>query len=143
MISINATLFVQIVHFLVLAFILNRLMFRPLLKLIGERNHYVEKTKGEIKEFGSEMERIREEILDKERKARREAAKERFQIRNAGIAQADEYLQTSQEQVVSIRSEAEQRARSELKKTKPRIQKEAAALVNDILEKVVGRKVED
>ena len=44
MISINATLIVQVIQFLIFVFILNRLMFRPLLKVIDEHHQGVRGT---------------------------------------------------------------------------------------------------
>ena len=41
LISINETTIVQIVSFLILVFILNRVMIRPLWKTIAERNQYI------------------------------------------------------------------------------------------------------
>ena len=48
MISVNATLIIQIIHFLLLVFILNRIMFRPIMRLIDERGKHIEDTKKQM-----------------------------------------------------------------------------------------------
>ncbi|MCP4001475.1 MAG: F0F1 ATP synthase subunit B', partial [Gammaproteobacteria bacterium] len=60
MISINATLVVQLIHFLLLLFIMNRLMLQPLLKLIREREDYTKRTKSEIKELEVKIGQLQE-----------------------------------------------------------------------------------
>ena len=82
MISINATLVVQIIHFLILVFILNRLMFKPILKKIEERKEYVEKTKGEINDLDQEAERLKKKFISEQVNARKDAFVLRDELRN-------------------------------------------------------------
>ena len=73
MISINATLLLQVVHIIILILILNRLMFRPILKLTMERKEYFRSTRDKIREIEQETERLREEFVSVQRNARRDA----------------------------------------------------------------------
>ncbi|MFZ7110107.1 MAG: hypothetical protein ACOWYE_00355 [Desulfatiglandales bacterium] len=141
MISINATLVVQIIHFLILVFILNRLMIRPILKLIDERTEYIQKTKDEIVTLELETERFREELVSVQNDARKGAALERDQLRRLGLQEADQSLEESLAQVSSIRSKADIEAEKEVRKTQPLLLNEAIVLAEEIIERVIGRRI--
>ena len=141
MISINATLVVQVIQFLILVFILNRLMFRPILKLIKERSEYIEKTRNEIKNIEVDTARVRDEYLLREADARKEANRERNRIRHAGIANAEEFLNDSRKEVTSIKAEADDEAEEQVSKARPLLQDEAEVLAQVIIERVIGRRV--
>ena len=142
MISINATLVVQWIHFLLLLFILNRLMLQPLLKLIREREEFRVRTKSEIKELEVKIGQLKEEFISKEEGARKEAVQERSEITNAGMSEAEGYLTRSRQEVSAIRQETERDVEAEVNKTQPLLEAEASGLVKGIMEKIIGRRVE-
>jgi len=142
MISINATLLVQLIHFLLLLFIMNRLMLQPLLKLIREREEFTTRTKSEIQDLEVRIGQLKEEFISKEEGARKDAAHERSEITNEGMTEAEGYLNQSREAVSAIRQEAERDVEAEVNKTQPLLDAEASGLVEGIMEKIVGRRVE-
>jgi F-type H+-transporting ATPase subunit b len=142
MISINATLLVQLIHFLVLLFIMNRLMLQPLLKLIRERESYTADTKSEIKDIEEKIGQLKEEFITRENDARKDAAKERADIANEGMSEAEGYLTKSREEVTSIRQEAEKEVAAEVSKAQPLLAGQASTLVTGIMEKIIGRRIE-
>lgn len=141
MISINATLLVQIIHFLVLMFILNHLMFRPILKLINERKEYTEKTMDRIKSLENDTERLRQEFVSKENDARRNATDERAEHRGAAILESNEVIEESRKEVEAIKVKADKEIEAEVKKTHSLLNDAAAALAGDITERVIGRRI--
>ena len=143
MISINETLIIQVLQFVILVFILNRLMFRPILRVIRDRNRYIEKRKNDIGNLEEETIRLRDEYLSRETDARKKAAQARTEIRNTGIAKAEEFENDSRSQVAAIKTEAEKEAEAEAERTRPFLQGEAAALADEIIERMIGRRMAD
>ncbi len=141
MISINATLLAQVIHFLILMFILNRLMFQPLLKLIRERKEYTDETSNRIKSIENDTERLRQEFISKENDARKNATEERAEYRGAGIVEGSELIEESRKQVAAIKKKADKEIEAEINKTQSLLHDEAAALAGDITERVVGRRI--
>jgi F-type H+-transporting ATPase subunit b len=141
MISINATLVLQVVHLLILVFILNRLMFKPILKLVDERTGYIEKSKTEIRDLESEAERLQQEYLSLESQARKKASSESLELKKAGVAQVEAMIDESQKEVASIRQESEVKIESEFEKAQPSLQGEATVLAQEIVERLIGRRV--
>jgi len=141
MISINATLILQVINIIILILILNRLMFRPILKLTRERVEYFRSTKSEIKELELETQRLKEEFVTVQRDARKTASQEAGQIRGTGITAAEEHVAESKKVVASIRDDAEKDAEKESAKTKPFLHDEAVTLADEITERLVGRRI--
>jgi len=142
MMSINATLVLQVIHFLILTFILNRLFFRPILKVISERNQHIEKIKDEITDFEHEIVRLKDEYHSKDIAARKEAGNDRVQLKNIGLAKADEVINDSRQKVSSIKADADQEVKVEIEKTQPLLHGEAKSLVGEIMQKLIGRRIE-
>lgn len=142
MISINATLVVQLIHFLILLFIMNRLMLQPLLKLIREREAFSKKIKNEIKDIEVKIGQLEEEFVSKEIDARKHAARERSEIMGKGLTEAEGFLITSRNEVSAIREKAEKEAEIEVSKIQPLLGGQAASLVTEIMEKIIDRRVE-
>ena len=142
MISINATLLVQLIHFLLLLFIMNRLMLQPLLKVIQEREAYTVNTKSEIKDIEVKIGQLKEQFIAKENDARKDAARERTDITNVGLNEADGFLNKSREEVSVIRQQAEKEVEAEVSKTQPLLADQASSLVSGIMEKIIGRRIE-
>ncbi|MEJ2724455.1 MAG: hypothetical protein P8175_07380 [Deltaproteobacteria bacterium] len=141
MISINATLLLQVVHLLILVLILNRLMFKPILKLVDERTGYIEKSKTEIKDLGSEAERLKREYLSRENAARKKASSESLELKKAGVAQLEALIDESQKEVASIRKESETKIETEIERARPTLPGEAMVLAEEIVERLIGRRV--
>lgn len=141
MISINATLVVQIIHFLLLTFILNRLMFQPILKLIGDRKEYIEKTQGEIRNLEQETEQLKLQFISDHANARKEASLHRDKLRNQALGLVEKNLIDAQEKVAKIREKADREAEKEIEHTKPVLRDEAVGLAEEIIQRIVGRRI--
>jgi len=141
MVSINATLVFQVVQLLVLIFILNRIMFRPILKLTTERDSFLEKSKVDMRNMESEVERLRGVFLSKESDARKRASREGLDLKNAAMTEVERILEESSKSAAAIRSEAEQVARAQIETTKPLLAGEAEILADDIVGRIIGRRL--
>jgi len=141
MISINATLVLQVVHLLILIFILNRLLFRPTLKVIRERTSFIENSKKEIMEIEQKAEQLKKEYFSIQKKAMRQASKEGTRLKEEGLQEVDKIMEDSMKQIDKIRNQAETRANEEVQSAKPQIQGQATTLADEIAERVIGRSM--
>ncbi len=120
MISINATLVVQIVNFLILIWILNRILFRPIFKIIDEREDFIASSKADI-------ERIEAEAMGKIRAYENRMSKARAEAR----ARRD-----------TARGEANTSAREIMDRAKAEAQDHISAIQTEAAEAVEGVKIE-
>ena len=141
MISINGTLVVQVLQFLILMFILDRLMFRPILKIINDRERHIAETKDGIENLELETIKLRDEYASRETNARKQASGKRSKMLTEGMTEVEKVMDKSRQEVNQIRSAAEKEARDELEKSRPLLRDEAAVLADDIIERVIGRRI--
>ena len=81
LITINATLPLQILHFIILMLILNRILFKPILKMMDERRIFIERKKKELEKIKEEADKLRLQFIKVEDEAKRKAAHERAELR--------------------------------------------------------------
>lgn len=141
MVSINATLVLQVIQFLVILFILDRMLFRPILKLTTERESFLEKSKLDMRNMESEIERLKNLFLAKESETRKRASQQGSELKNAAIEEMDRLVEESAKSAAAIKSEALQRAEEQLVRARPLLDGEARILADDIVTHVMGRRL--
>ena len=141
MISINATLVIQVINFLILVFILNRLMFRPIQKLVNERSQYIDKIKNNITNTETEITLLASKYLSKEKDIRKDAAEERTKRKKEAIDIAEKIFNATRKEVFLIKDEIQKGVDGEVAKAHQALHIEAQTLAEEIMEKVIGRRV--
>jgi len=141
MISINATLLVQVILFLVTLFFLNRLMIRPIMRIVQKRTEVFQETRDQILALETETENLRRRFSQLREDARKGAFSESDQLKRAGATQASEYMDQSRDEAASIRTEGEARAEAEKNKQRPLLKDQAALLAGEIVEKLIERRI--
>ncbi|MBW2090640.1 MAG: ATP synthase F0 subunit B [Deltaproteobacteria bacterium] len=140
MISINATLVVQIINFLVLIWILNRILFRPIFKIIEEREGFVNNSRAEIGRLHTEAEEKIKACEEQLYNARKASAAHKEKIRSEANLQAQEIMQEAraqaQEYIASIQAEAAREA----ERVKADLVDFKTSIVNLVFNKVMGRE---
>jgi len=130
-------LLVLLVNFLVLVYVLNLLLFRPLLALFNERESSV---KGSL-EAAKEMDRKKEEGLEKMNKDLSEArhkAKDAFEkLREEGLVSQKELMSNAEMQAAAMLQKAREELKAEAEKAKTALKAEAEKFSEEIVRKLV------
>ena len=142
MISINATLVIQVIHFLILLYILNRFMFRPILRLMDERDVHIEKTEKGADEALDKTEELKERFVSEVHLARNDATQERTELRETGIAETKELLERYKEKAAGMMAETDKEADKEVEMARPLMHDQVIVLAEGIIEKMLGRRLE-
>jgi len=140
-ISLDSTLFLQFINFVVLMFILNKILYRPLMKVMAQRREQIEgdKTRAQSLEsaIDAKMKRYQQQLAD----AKAEAVIERNLL-----------CKTALQQESALTAEAQQKAASRIKAIRTHVEQEASdarrilhqgvdELAGQIATKVLGRKL--
>ncbi len=141
MISLNATIFVQVTLFLVLLFILNRVMIQPLHRFILQREQALREKEMALESAGNELERMAEAYRKRLRAAEAEAQSARAAIRDRAAEEAHRTMLSTQEEITALRQKVRADVEDELVKARKSLKKLAEALSYEISTKVVGRKL--
>jgi len=141
LISINETLVIQVISFLILLFILNRIMFRPLQKTARERNRYVKEVLQEIDDAEKDIEHHKQEI-ERKRSAVREKAFEIIKgLEDAGGMEAEKIVDAAAQDISILREKANKEIETQISEAKKNLQKESEGLSIHVIEKILDRSI--
>jgi F-type H+-transporting ATPase subunit b len=125
LISINATLFVQLGSFLLFMVIFNRIMIGPLRKVMSEREGYLQQIAAEIADANLAYKRIGKQIETQEAGARKAAFKVSGEIEKSGEDTAAEIISETLKEISAIRAEAKKETSQKIAAVREEIHKEA------------------
>ena len=141
MISINATLVVQLINFLVLLYILNRILFTPILKGLEERASLIEGSKEKAKELLAKGEEKLQEYNQVLVEAAREASIRKAEYWSQGSTDAAEIIRKAREEENNIRAAIRRDITIGMEEARKDLKRQAESLSFDLASKVLDRKI--
>ena len=141
MITINETMVVVLVSFLILVFVLNRIMFRPLLDTMEQRDERMDQLDREIVASRQEAEALNRDLREREDAARKDGFDRKKELESLAGGQAAEMMEASRQEIVRMKEKVEQEVALQLEEAQKRVQKEAEDLAAGIMEQILDRSV--
>lgn len=141
LISINETMVVQLVSFLLFVFIMNRVMFRPLQDSMSEREEYMTALSREIKDSEKEISDLVSRMKTQEAAARNDANASRMALEEEGGREAADILAEANREIAELKRKTEANVQSQLNEAKKYLEEESEALAVQVMEKVLGRRL--
>ena len=141
LISINETLVVQLISFLIFLFIINRIMFRPLRRVMIERENHVEKINLDIIDSGKSLDNVTDQIKQKKTAVRSEAFEVSEKIREQGMQKSAKMLSAVRAEINDLQSKARTEAEAQLTEARKKLENESEVLSISIMEKVLERRL--
>lgn len=141
LISINETMIAQLLSFLIFLYIINRIMFKPLLSVVNERNDHIEKVHREITEAEQELDSVKRMLSENEAAVKEEAFSIKAKLESAGDLKSAEIYREAKNQIEAMRESARVDVKAQLDEAKKSIHKESEILVYQIMEKVLERRL--
>jgi len=141
LISINETVVVQLLSFLVFMFILNRIMIKPLRSSAHDREIYIEKLSADISNSQKEMNAITAQIESQEASARQTARNIQQEIVAQGSQEANSILNAAKQDVVALRQQTAAEIEATLAELRETLEKEAERVAVNFMEKALSRRL--
>jgi len=141
LISINETLIFQIISFLIFLFIINRIMFRPLRKVMNERELYIENIQKDLVTAEKKFEDLTSQIQVQEETVRNEAFEHKEQLETSGKEQAAEIIAATRAEMVALKNRAQKEVAAQISSARKHVQKESKDLAQNIVETVLDRSL--
>lgn len=141
LITINETLFVQLLSFLIFLFIINRIMFRPLQNVMNERVNYMDKIKVDTVDAIQELEDLTKNLKVQESEVRAQALELKQEIEESGSVKSAEIFASAREEIEAIKEKAEMEVKVQISEARKHIQEESEALAVNIMEKLLDRRL--
>jgi len=140
MIELNWTFLVQMVNFLVLMFVLNKILYKPILKILDERDEKIVGGQQRIKKLEEKSQQMLQEYTDRIYEGRVTALEAKNSARKAAEAQANEIIvearKKAEEMIAQVRLEMAQ----EVEKAQKDIETELGSMATSIAGRVLGRE---
>jgi F-type H+-transporting ATPase subunit b len=141
MISLDISVLYQIVLFVVLLLILNKVLFRPYLGLLEERERRTIGAQHDAAELEHEGARLRAQYEEKIAQAQAAGYAAREAILQDGRQQRERILSQAREEAKSILELVRRELAAALERERRLAAAEAAAVAGDMVSKVLGRRV--
>ena len=136
------TLLIQMGLFLSLIFVLNILLYKPILSIIERRKKQLEESENEIKLFNESVEKRVSEYEEKLRQAKIKGSELKKEIIQEGVNQAKNIVDVVRNEIPVITREFQQKMDKEVEKAKLILDSHSKELSLEIARKVLGRPVQ-
>jgi len=136
------TIFIQIIAFLVLIYILNVLLYKPILSIINRRKKQLEELENEIKLFNESVDKRAAEYEEKLKSAKTNASELKKEIIKEGAEQAKKMVDAVRNEIPLMTQEFQQKMEKEIQKARQVLDSQSRKLSLEIAQKVLGRPVQ-
>ncbi|MCL4244053.1 MAG: ATP synthase F0 subunit B [Candidatus Dadabacteria bacterium] len=140
LLSVNYTVFIEVVIFVAAIIILNALVFQPFLKLMDRRDRLTKGTMEEAKDLEARVKSIIEEYEARLADARAHAQEERTRIVREAQDAATGIVSKAREETSSLIEDAKKKLEAESEAIKQKLSGDVELLAKDISSKILGRE---
>jgi F-type H+-transporting ATPase subunit b len=141
-ISLDYTLGFQIINFLLLIFILNILLYKPIMGIIEKRENRLGDADAEVRRLREEIERKLAEYEEKARLARREAAEQAKVSIREGSEEAKKIVEVARGEIASLMDDFSIRMDGEIAEARKILSAQSRTISLEIVGKVLGRAIQ-
>jgi F-type H+-transporting ATPase subunit b len=141
LLSINETLIVQLLSFLIFLFIIKRVMIRPLRGMIKQRGEHVHKIKDDISEAENEYQKLLDRIKAQKSAVKTEAFAIRDKLEKSGNAEAAAIIESTQMEILDLKKKVGRELDDQISDVKAYIKKESEVVAAAIMEKILDRRL--
>src|SRR5712692_10166076 len=135
------TVVYQIIFFLILWLILNKILFRPYLALLDERERKTTGTLRETADLEREGELLKAQYEEKIAQAKDAGYAIREAIIKEARQQSEKLLAQAREQAMGVLERSRQEVQTQVEKERQLARAEAANIARDMVSKILGRNV--
>jgi len=141
MISLDISILYQIVIFLVVWLMLSKVLFRPYLDLLEERERKTSGTRHDTSQLEHEGARLKAEYEEKITQARRAGIAAKDAIIRDGRQERERLLQQAREEAARTLESVRRDVQSQLERERELAAAEVAGVAQDMVSKILGRRV--
>ncbi len=139
LITINETLVVQLISFLIFLFLINRIMFRPLCNAMQQREKHIDGLTNGINNSKTQLVKMNKELQIHEAEAIKEASQRKDSLEEDGTRHANEIIEEARKEIQGLKEECQQYIDAQIKQARTSLKKESENLAVKIIEKILDR----
>ncbi len=142
MIDIDYTLWIQLVNFIVLIFILNVLLYKPILGIMEKRKQQFDGARDEVRTLHESVEKKMAEYEDAVRKAKQAAMEQKAEYVKEGAEEARKIVDAVRGVIPKMMEEFQEKMNREIEEARGVLKNQSQRLSLEIAEKVLGRSLQ-
>ena len=142
MLNIDGTMFLQIANFLVLLFILNLILFRPIRRVLAQREEEMNSRQKTIDDFQNQSEKNEKGIEEGIVQARQEGYAEKEAFRSRGLEEEKEILQEAGAGVEQKLNAAKKEIETKIAVARETLEGQIAGFSDELAQKILGRSIQ-
>ena len=141
MINIDFSLFVQIVNFLLLLFLMNIFLYKPIRKVLIRRNEETSSLEGKIEDYQNRSDQDEKSIEEGLMLARKEGYKEKENFKGQGLEAEKGVLQKASSSAEDKIGKARKELERKMIGVREALGDQVASFSEELAEKILGRSV--
>jgi F-type H+-transporting ATPase subunit b len=141
-VSLDSTILIQMINFLLLIFILNLLLYKPILGIMDKRKKQFQDTEDDIKRINLTIEERMAAYEEKVRLAKMDALNKKNDILKEGSEQAKSLIDAARSEIPGMMEQFHEKINKEVTDAKRILTDQSRKLSVDIAEKVLGRSIQ-
>lgn len=142
MINLDFTLIIQMINFLVLLFILNKILFRPIRNIIKERNQIVEDFNSDITSLTDQAQESVHQFEEKILEARKKGMDRVQAMKEEGEEAEFQLIASTSEEVHSKVEETRKQVKADIQAARDKLQEQVQAFSVAMTEKILERSIQ-
>jgi F-type H+-transporting ATPase subunit b len=140
LITINETLWVQLIFFLIFLFLINRVMFRPVRRNMADREVHFLSLRQDIHLLKEEINALSDQAEAEENQLRTTAQRAGEALQEEGRKEAKQLMDKALEEIRSIQQEAEEQLKASLASARRQVEHESQGLAESIIQQFQTRR---
>jgi F-type H+-transporting ATPase subunit b len=141
LIELNFTFFIQAVNFFLLIFILNKILYKPILKMLDEREARIGGGQQQAKKLLGEVDALLADYNQNLYRAKIDAMNTKNAARGQASEQANGIIADARKKADEIIDEVQQEMAKEIAQAKKELEPELDVMAATIAQQILGRKV--
>jgi len=141
MLKVDYSLFIQIANFLLLLFLLNRILYRPIRRILAERAEQMSTFENTIADFQQKSTRDAEDLEKNMKSARKEGFDRKEGLRGEGFEEEKGLLQKATVSAGEHIGEATAEIGHHVEDVRKALEKDIGAFSQELAEKILGRSI--
>jgi F-type H+-transporting ATPase subunit b len=142
MINLDITLVIQMINFLILLFVLNLILFRPIRNIIKERNQIVDTFNSDIASLTDSAQESMDQFELKIQEARKEGVARVQSMKDEGEEAEVELIAATTQEVQAKIEEARNKVAADIREARTQLQTQVQAFSVAVTEKILGRSIQ-
>jgi F-type H+-transporting ATPase subunit b len=141
MISINVTFFIQMANVLILVFLMNLFLYRPIRRIVAQRNQFIAEQRQGIDQAESESLAALEKFSLSVQEARKQGRERIQEIKAAAYDEEKGMLQVAADQAGKVVQVTRMTIQTDVRKAREQLSGQIDAFSIELAQKILGRNL--